>query len=203
MTDIMPFPENYYETVLLDRPEAACFHWSGLFDELFPALGAGNGDLALALGHPDGLAALGTGVIAVVPILELIHQQEELAVLLIALVGVAGEAPHQGDGQQGVHAHGQDQIEELVAHEHGQHTQHQTHDQKRHIQSVVTITTHHEALDSASHIHTGLSQPASRIFHRDHLFCKDSMPIIWLFSPIATGFTESSQKIRIPVTDAS
>ena len=108
--------------------KAACFCISGLFDELFPALGAGNGDLALALGHPDGLAALGTGVIAVVPILELIHQQEELAVLLIALVGVAGEAAHQGDGQKGIHPQSQNQIQELIAHEHGQHTQHQTHD---------------------------------------------------------------------------
>ena len=56
--------------------------------------------------------------------------------------------------------------------QHGQHTQHQTHDQQCHIQPVVTITTHHKALDSASHIHTGLSQPASSIFHRDHLFAK-------------------------------
>ena len=25
MTEIMPFPENNYETVLLDRPSGACF----------------------------------------------------------------------------------------------------------------------------------------------------------------------------------
>ena len=34
---------------------AACFHWSGLFDELFPALGAGNGDFSLALWHTQDL----------------------------------------------------------------------------------------------------------------------------------------------------
>ena len=89
-----------------------------------------------------------------------------------ALVGIAGEAAHQRDGQQGIHAQGQDQIEELVAHEHGKHTQHQTHDQQCHIQTVVTITTHHKALDSACKIHAGLTQPAAYLFHWDHLFAK-------------------------------
>ena len=66
-----------------------------LFDELLPAFGAGDGDLALALGDADGLPALGAGVIAVVTVLDAVDEQQELAVLVVTLVGIAGEAPEQ------------------------------------------------------------------------------------------------------------
>ena len=144
-----------------------------LLNKLFSALGAGNGDFALAPGDAHHLAAFGAVEVPVLPVLHAAGKLEELPVFLIALVGIPGEAPHQGDDQKGVHAQGQDQVEEHVFHKHGQHAQHQTHDQQSHIQAVVTITTHHEALDSASHIHTGLTQPASSIFHWDHLFAKN------------------------------
>ena len=68
---------------------------SGLLDKLFPALGAGNGDLALTPGHADGLAALGAAVIAVVPILDSVDEQQKTAVLIVALVRFPGEAAEE------------------------------------------------------------------------------------------------------------
>ena len=122
-------------------------------------------------------------------------------VLLVALVGIPGEAADQGDDQGGVAAQGQQKIQQPVVHEHAQHAHHQTGDQQRHIQPVMAVAAHHKALGCVQKIHAGLSQPACDVFHWDHLFCKVSMPIIWHESPITTPFTESSQKIRIPVTE--
>ena len=65
-------------------------------DEFFPAPGAGNGDLSLAPGDPDGLAALGAVKIPVIPVPDPIHALEEFPVLLITLVGVAGQRTENG-----------------------------------------------------------------------------------------------------------
>ena len=47
---------------------------SSLFYKLFTAFGTGNGDLALSLGHPHLLAALGTIEIAMIPVLDPLQQ---------------------------------------------------------------------------------------------------------------------------------
>ena len=64
--------------------------------EFFPAAGAGDGDLALAPGHPDHLAALGAVEIPVLPVLQTACQLQEFPVFLVALVGVPGQSPENG-----------------------------------------------------------------------------------------------------------
>ena len=58
------------------------------FNELLTALGAGDGNLAFAPGYPDHLTAPGTIEIAVLPVLDPVHQHQKFPVFLIALVGI-------------------------------------------------------------------------------------------------------------------
>lgn len=175
--------------------------YSGLLDELLPALGAGDGDLTLAPGDPDGLTALGTGVVAVVPVLQPVQHQQEAAVFIVALVGAAGKAAVQGQDQQDIAEHRRHQDHQLAPCEHADDRQDHAHDQQCHIEPVMAVAPHHEALDTVCKIHSGLTQPAAYISHWDHLDCKDYMLIIRRDFPIATAFMESSQKLRIPVTE--
>ena len=142
-----------------------------LFDELLPAFGAGNGDLALALGDADGLAALGAGVIAVVAVLDAVDEQQELAVLVVTLVGIAGEAAQQRQDQQCL---GEDRQHKARAggHEHLHKAQHTAHHQHRDVQPVVTVAARHKSLDRADDIHSGLSEPIANVIHKDHLVGK-------------------------------
>ena len=143
---------------------------SGLLDEFFPALGAGDGNLALASGDADGLLTLGAGKVAVVPILDAVNQQEKLAVLIVAFVGAAGEAAHQRHDQKHIAEQIQDHIHQRILHEDAQNTQNHAQDQNRHIQTVMTVAARHKTLDSVCDVRTGLTQPAAKIVHWDHLF---------------------------------
>ena len=60
-------------------------------NELLLAFRAGNGDLALTFGNPDALAASGTGVIPMVPVLEPSPTGQKPPVFPVTLVGVAGQ----------------------------------------------------------------------------------------------------------------
>ena len=75
---------------------------SGFLNELFSALGAGDGDLTLAAGDTHHLTALGAVVIAMIPILQAIEKLQEFAVFLITLVGIAGETPIQRHNQENI-----------------------------------------------------------------------------------------------------
>ena len=68
----------------------------GFLNKLFRAFRAGNGDLAFALGHPDGLVAPGTFEIFVLPVLQPLGKAQIFAVFLIPLVGVARQHPEDG-----------------------------------------------------------------------------------------------------------
>ena len=83
---------------------------SGLLNELFCALGAGNGDLAFAAGDADGLAALGAVEIAVLPILDLVEEPQEFPIFLIPGVGIPGEHPEQSPEHQAVISQRQHQL---------------------------------------------------------------------------------------------
>ena len=78
---------------------------SGRSDELLPAFGASDGDLSLPPGNPDGLMALGTVEIAVVPVLQTVENQKKLPVLLIPLVGIPGKCPINGPEHQCIAQH--------------------------------------------------------------------------------------------------
>lgn len=75
---------------------------SGFLHKLFPALGTGDGDFSLPLGHTNTLAALGAGKILVLPILDLLDHKQKSSVFPIPLVGIAGEAAEQCGNQAGI-----------------------------------------------------------------------------------------------------
>ena len=120
------------------------FLFLSLLYELFPAFGAGDGNLALASGNANGLVALGALEVAVLPVLEPVHHLAILPVFLVALVGVLGEAPENHQTQETVGNQGQDHIETGDPDEHGQQTAHHAHTQQGHIQMVVAITAGHK-----------------------------------------------------------
>ena len=97
--------------------------FSGLFDELFPALGAGDGDLALVPRNPDGLAAFGAVEIAVILIPQPLGPEKEPAVFLIALVGFVAEKANHAQNQQAIRSQRQNQIQHRIDHQHGDNHQ--------------------------------------------------------------------------------
>lgn len=60
-------------------------------NKFFSALGAGDGDLALAPGNADGLTAAGAAVIPMLSVLQLLQKHEISSILLISLIGVPGQ----------------------------------------------------------------------------------------------------------------
>ena len=63
----------------------------GLLNKLFFALGAGDGNFAFSLGYPHLLTAAGAIIIPVVLILQLLEEQQELPVFIIALINIPGQ----------------------------------------------------------------------------------------------------------------
>ena len=68
------------------RPHILC-----LSDEFLFALGAGDSDLALLSGNPHRLAAAGAIEMLMFLILQPLPEPQELAIFLIALVGISGQ----------------------------------------------------------------------------------------------------------------
>lgn len=119
---------------------------SAFADEFFLAPGAGDGDLALALGNPDILAAPGAIIIAMVPVLDPVEDLQELPVLLITLVGIAGEGPADGPDHQAIGKCRQQQISHRHLHKARDHADHQRRHQNRQIQFIRSISSCHEPL---------------------------------------------------------
>ena len=116
----------------------------GLADKLFFALGAGDGDFALASGNADSLATAGAAEILVLPILQPFHETQIAAVLLVALVGVAAEAAEKGIAGQAVRAKRENQAQHRAPQEYGHHAQHQRGHQKGDIQLVGAVAAGHK-----------------------------------------------------------
>ena len=133
----------------------------GFADELLPALGAGDGDLALASGDADHLTALGAVIVAVLAILQPVEELEELPVLLIAGVGVLGQGAADRPDHQAVGHGGQQQIDGCVVEERGNQAGCQAGAQDGHIQPVCAVTTYHKPAEPGSQLCHKLSK------HRD------------------------------------
>ena len=92
----------------------------------------------------DRLAAAGALEIAVVTILQPIHQHEKFPVFLIPLVGVAGKHAKQGNAHQGVGRQMHRQVEQgglyKNRHRHNDHTG----PQYGRVQLVVAVSPRHE-----------------------------------------------------------
>ena len=84
---------------------------SGFLNELFPAFGADNGDLALAPGDTDGLLALRAGEVAMLPVLDPLQEHQKFPVFLVTLIGVAGEGTEDGPEHQAVGYNGENAAE--------------------------------------------------------------------------------------------
>ena len=108
----------------------------GFLDKLFLALGAGNGDLSLALGDTHCLVTPGTLEISVVPILYPVQKPQIFPVLLIPLVGIAGQSPEDRPEHKAVGHQGQKQLCPGPGQEHLQNTRAQTHHQNRGVKLI-------------------------------------------------------------------
>ena len=59
--------------------------------KLFSAFGAGDGDFAFATGDTDLLAATGTIVVTVIPVLQPLEEHEKFFVFPVPLIGISGK----------------------------------------------------------------------------------------------------------------
>ena len=148
--------------------EKQAFYLS-FFNKFLPALGAGDGDLALSTGHANHLLTSGAGEITVIFVLDPVDQQKEPAVLLIPFVGIPAETAHQRPDQHHIGTKGQDQIHRYILHKQSNDAQHQTGGQNHHIQFIMSVPSNEESLHSHCQTGTELPKPCRKIVHRDHL----------------------------------
>ena len=143
-----------------------------LLDELFLTAGAGDRDLALASGDPDPLAALGAVIVPVLPVLHPVQQLQVSAVLLIALVGVPGQAAEDRPDHQAVAEDPEAHLQHSAGQEAGQQARDHARHQDRDIQFVIAVTALHEAPRPGAQLH---EEPPDHL-HPDHPFRGSSFP---------------------------
>ena len=90
----------------------------GFLNELFSALGTGDGDLALTSGDPDLLATAGTVKVPMLPVLQLLEEQKKSAVFVVPLVGLPGKASVDGPDHKHIGDHRHCQLHGSVGDEH-------------------------------------------------------------------------------------
>ena len=125
---------------------------SGLSNELFLTPGAGDGDLALAPGNPDVLAAPGAVVKAVVPVPEPVKKLQKFPVFLIALVGIAGEAAEKRPEHQAVGHGRQQQIHFRIMKKCADKANSKTGAEDHHVQFIGSIAAHHKITESIAEL---------------------------------------------------
>ena len=126
----------------------AWLFYLGFLDKPFPALGAGNGDLAFSPGDAHHLTALGAVVIAMFPIIQAVKKLQEFAVFLITLVGIAGEAAAERPNHQCVGDTCQQKMHLRRIEKATDQTDYQTCRKDHHIQFVGSVAAHHEIAES-------------------------------------------------------
>ena len=134
----------------------------GFTDELLPALGAGDGDLALASGNTNHLTALGAVIVAVLTVFQPVEELEEFPVFLIPGIGIPGKAAVNGPDHQAIGNGGKEQIDPGILKERRDQASYQAGAQNRHIQPVGAIATRHETLHPGGQLRQKLSE------HRDN-----------------------------------
>ena len=82
---------------------------SGLsfLNEFFFTLGAGDGNLPFSPGDPHRLAAAGTFIIPVLPVLQLFQKSQIPAIFLVTLVGIPGKSTENSPKHKRVGKSGQ------------------------------------------------------------------------------------------------
>ena len=130
----------------------AWLFYLGFLDEPLSALGAGNGDLALAAGNTHHLTALGAVIIAVIPILQAIEKLQEFAVFLITLVGIAGKAAEKRPEHQAVGHGSQQQIYFRILKKCADKANSKTGAEDHHVQFVGSIAAHHKIAESIAEL---------------------------------------------------
>ena len=134
-------------------------------DKFFPATGAGDGDLSLTPGNPDGLAALGAFKIPVIPVPDAVHEFQKSPVLLVPLVGIPGEAAENGPEHQNIGYTMENQIDQRVPDEQGQDDHHQGSAQNRAVEFVVAVAALHKAAEGQAELCAGLAEEIPESVH--------------------------------------
>ena len=99
---------------------------SSISREFFLALGAGDGDLSLSPGNTDGLPTLGTVKVAMLTVFQPLKELPKLPILLIAPVGIPGQAAKDGPKHQHIGQRPQNQLDHHTGDEGIHQHQHQT-----------------------------------------------------------------------------
>lgn len=147
-------------------------------NELFSAPGTGDGNFSFASGDTDGLVALGTVKIPVLPVLEPVKKLQELPVLLIPLVGIAGHGPADGPDHKAIGENQENKIEGESPDKGGDKTCNEAGGQNHHAQPVGAIAPVHEALHSPGHIREEAMKPSAETVHNKITLCSNVRFII-------------------------
>ena len=118
-----------------------------LADELFPALRAGNGDLAFLAGYPHLLLAARTVKIPMLTILETLDQHKKFPIFLVALIGFPGKTPENRPEQKNIRNSCQRQSDvNVIFEKHCHNTGNKTNPQQQKIQFITAVAAGHKAL---------------------------------------------------------
>lgn len=141
---------------------------SGLFDEPFLAPGTGDGNFAFSPGNTDGLAAFGTGVVPILPILQTVENHKKLPVFLIPLVGIFGQAPENGPEHQSVAQQPENDRGYGSAQYGRQNAAYQRGKQQHDIQPVGSISAGHKTPERSRQPGVELLELAQKCMHTLH-----------------------------------
>ena len=117
---------------------------SGFAHKTLLAFRAGDGDFSLTPWDTNLLTALGTIVIAVLPVFAPVQKGQKFPIFLITAVGVPGKAAKQRPKHKAVGANGQKQLSQRVGNKHSHHAENQTCDQNDGIEFVCAVAPGHE-----------------------------------------------------------
>ena len=147
------------------------FLLSGLY-ELFPAFGTGDGDLSFSLRNSHLLMASGTIVIAMILILDLLKEEQEFSVFLIALIDISGKAAENSEEHQHIGNQSAGKLRNRAGKQRSQQRKSKTCTENCHIESVCAVAAGHKTLDACAQRIANLSQPVSESVHTLLLWVK-------------------------------
>ena len=138
---------------------------SSSFYELFPTFGTGDGDLSFSLGNSHLLMASGTIVIAMILILDLLEEEQEFSVFLIALIDISGKAAENSEEHQHICNQSAGKLCNRAGKQRSQQRKSKACTEDCHIESVCAVAAGHKTLHTCAQLIANISQPVSESVH--------------------------------------
>ena len=112
--------------------------------EFFFTFGAGDCNFTLSFGYTDRLVAARALKIAVIPILQPIHQHQKFPIFPIPFVGIPGKGAKKGNTHQAVGHQMQNQVWQRTAHKNCHYNNGNTGPQNHRVQLIVSVAPGHK-----------------------------------------------------------